>query len=62
MMEGIQAYMPLIQQFMSSGSQTETQFGGLGNFDNKNILDILKNFLSEEQLAMFSMFMNNNES
>lgn len=62
MMEGIQEYMPLIQQFMSSGSQTETPFGGLGNFDNRNILDILKNFLSEEQLAMFSMFMNNNES
>ena len=61
MMEGIKEYLPLIQQFISSDSQNETPLGGLGNIDNLNILDMLKNFLTEDQLAMFSMFINNNE-
>ena len=57
MMEGIQEYLPLIQQFMASGSENGNPLGGMGNMDNINIMDMMKNMLSEEQMAMFSMFM-----
>ena len=62
MMEGIQEYLPFIQQFISSGTDEANPLNGIGNFNNVNIMDMLKNMLSEEQLTMFSMFMDNNES
>lgn len=61
MIDGIQEYLPFIQQFMSSGNNDENPFGGMGNMNNINIIDMIKNMLSEEQLAMFSMFMDNQE-
>lgn len=54
MMEEMQQYMPLIQQFMSSMSGEENVFGNMGE---SNMMDMLKNMMSEEQQAMFSMFM-----
>ena len=57
----LQEYIPLIQQFASMNSTSETSLGGRETLDNFNLMDLLKNFLSEEQLSMFSMFMNNNE-
>lgn len=62
MMEGIQEYLPFIQQFMSSGSENGNPLGGIGNMDNINVMDMMKNMLSEEQMAMFSMFMDNIET
>ena len=59
--DGIQEYLPMIQQFISPQSD-ESILNGLGNLDNQNILDLLKNFISEEQLSMVSMFMNNDNS
>ena len=59
MIEGFQEYMPLLQQFMSSMSGNNTSDTMFGNGDT-NMMDILKNMLSEEQQAMFSMFMNDN--
>lgn len=59
MMESFQEYLPLIQQFMSSmsgGNDSSNLFGG----GAENMMDMLKNMMSEEQLAMFSMFMDNN--
>lgn len=57
MMESLQEYMPLIQQFMSSMSGSNN--GDFGNSE-MNMMDMVKNMLSEEQQAMFSMFMNEN--
>lgn len=57
MMDGIKEYFPIIQQFMSSGgfnTSSTTTTDGPGSI---NIMDMLKNMLSEEQLSMFSMFM-----
>ena len=63
MMEQIQNYMPLIQQFMSSmsadGFHTDGMNPGGIDLDENNMMNILKNMMSEEQQAMFSMFMNN---
>ena len=59
MMEGIQEYLPLIQQFMSSISGENNPNTLFGNGDG-NMMDILKNMLSEEQQTMFSMFMDKN--
>ena len=66
MMEEMQQYMPVIQQLMSSMSGGNTDINGLfGNIESNdtssagNVMDILKNMMSEEQLNMFSMFMNN---
>ena len=55
--EEMQQYMPLIQQFMSSMSGEGNGFGGMGGSDDNNMMDMLKNMMSEEQQAMFSMFM-----
>lgn len=57
MMEEMQQYMPMIQQFMSSMSGEENSFGNMGEFGNDNMMNMLKNMMSEEQQAMFSMFM-----
>lgn len=58
MMEEMQQYMPLIQQFMSSMSGEENSFGNMNDLGNNHMMDVLKNMMSEEQQAMFSMFMN----
>ena len=60
MMDGIKEYMPIIQQFISSANKEENPLNGMGNMENFNLIDILKNMLSEEQMSMFSMFMNEN--
>lgn len=62
-MENVQQYMPMIQQFMSSISSENNSggindFTGLFNSENTNMMDMIKNMMSEEQQAMFSMFMN----
>ena len=59
MMEEMQQYMPMIQQLMSSMSGGNEMGGMLGSGDN-NMMDMLKNMMSEEQQAMFSMFMDSN--
>lgn len=60
-MEQIQVYMPLIQQFISSmsgdgTSQNDMNQGGV-DVGGNNMMNMLKNMMSEEQQAMFSMFM-----
>ena len=56
-MEEMQQYMPMIQQFISSMSGENNDIGGgFGEKDN-NMAEMLKNMMSEEQQAMFSMFM-----
>ena len=61
MMEEMQQYMPLIQQFMASMSKEETAFSGMGDgLGDNSMIDMLKNIMSEEQQAMFSMFMEGN--
>jgi len=64
MMEQIQTYIPMIQQFMSSMSDDGNPSGGMSlngiNFEGNNMMDMLKNMMSEEQQEMFSMFMNEN--
>lgn len=57
MMEEMQAYMPMFQQMMSVMSG-ENDLSGIFNSDGSNMMDMLKNMMSEEQQAMFSMFMN----
>ena len=61
MMEQIQVYMPMIQQFMASMSGDGTNQDSInpGGFDlgGNNMMNMLKNMMSEEQQAMFSMFM-----
>ena len=57
-MENIQQYMPMFQQFMTSMSG-DGDLDGMFQSDN-NMMDMLKNLMSEEQQAMFSMFMNEN--
>ena len=62
MMEQMQVYMPMIQQFMSSMSEdntnSENKNMGKSDVDGNNMMNMLKNMMSEEQQAMFSMFMN----
>lgn len=60
MMDGIKEYMPIIQQFMSSAGNEGNPSNDMGNSESFNLIDILKNMLSEEQMTMFSMFMDNN--
>ena len=64
MMEQLQIYMPMIQQFMSSISNDDTNPIGMGangiDLGENNLMDMLKNMMSEEQQAMFSMFMSEN--
>ena len=57
MMDGIKEYLPMIQQLMSSGANTGDSCDNISGFGGINMMDMLKNMLSEEQLAMFSMFM-----
>ena len=57
MMDNMQQYMPLIQQFMSSMSGDNNSFGDLSDLGSNNMMDMLKNMMSEEQQTMFSMFM-----
>ncbi len=59
MMDSLQEYLPFIQQFMSS--MTNEHETNQNTETNNNIMDMLKNMMSEEQQAMFSMFMNNTE-
>lgn len=56
MMDEMQQYMPMIQQFMSSMSGGNNIGGMFGSGDG-NMMDMLRNMMSEEQQAMFSMFM-----
>ena len=56
MMEEMQAYMPIFQQMMSAMSP-ESDISDIFNSDGNNMMDMLKNMMSEEQQAMFSMFM-----
>ena len=56
-MENVQQYLPMIQQFMSAMSP-ENNSDGMSGSDNSNMMDMLKNMMSEEQQTMFSMFMN----
>lgn len=58
-MEEMQQYMPVIQQLMSSMSGDMDPGSMFGSNDN-NMMDILKNMMSEEQQAMFSIFMDGN--
>lgn len=51
-MNQVQEYLPLIQGILSSGEAN----------DNFSPIDMMKNFLSEEQMTMFSMFMEGNEN
>ena len=60
MMEEMQQYMPMIQQLMSSMSGDENSLSGMGDFGDNNMMEMLKNMMSEEQQAMFSMFMDGN--
>lgn len=58
MMDSIQEYLPFIQQIMSTMSDNGNPLGNIGNLGNNNMMDMLKNMMSEEQQTMFSMFMN----
>lgn len=61
MMEEMQQYIPLIQQFMSSMSGDSDSSGtGMFQSGDNGMIDLLKNMMSEEQQAMFSMFMDQN--
>ena len=64
MMEQMKVYLPMIQQLMSSMSGDGNSPGGLNldgmNLGETDIMDMLKNMMSEEQQAMFSMFMDGN--
>lgn len=56
----MQEYMPMIQQFISSMSGDNKNMSDMFGSGENNMMDMLKNMLSEEQQAMFSMFMENN--
>ena len=61
MMEEMQQYMPMIQQFMTSMSDGENKSNDMPDgidLGGSKMMDMLKNMMSEEQQAMFSMFMN----
>lgn len=61
MMEQMQVYMPMLQQLMSSMSDNAAEFNFMNqdgiDLDGNHMMDMLKNMMSEEQQAMFSMFM-----
>ena len=56
-MEELQQYLPMIQQLMSSMSGENMNFGDMTGFGGGNMMDMMKNMLSEEQQEMFSSFM-----
>ena len=56
-MEEMQQYMPLIQQFMSSMSGENMDINQLFASKDNNMMDMIKNMMTEEQQSMFSMFM-----
>ena len=56
MYEDFQQYLPLLQQFIGT-SAGETPLNTMFQSDNNNIINLLQNMMSEEQLAMFTMFM-----
>lgn len=58
MMDEMLQYMPIIQQFMSSMSDKNNDLGQMFGSGDNHMMDMLKNMMSEEQQAMFSMFMN----
>ena len=60
MLEQMQEYMPLIQQFMSSVTGDGNINPGGMDLGENNLPDILKNLMSEEQISLFSSFMNEN--
>lgn len=64
MMEQMQVYMPMIQQLISSMSGDDTNPDGMNqnglDLGGNNLMDMLKNMMSEEQQAMFTMFMDEN--
>lgn len=64
MMEQMQVYMPMIQQLISSMSGADTNPDGMNqnglDLGGNNLMDMLKNMMSEEQQAMFTMFMDEN--
>ena len=64
MMEQMQVYMPMIQQLISSRSGDDTNPDGMNqnglDLGGNNLMDMLKNMMSEEQQAMFTMFMDEN--
>lgn len=64
MMEQMQVYMPMIQQLISSMSGDDTNSDGMNqnglDLGGNNLMDMLKNMMSEEQQAMFTMFMDEN--
>ena len=63
MMEQMKVYMPMIQHFMSSMSDEGNHSNGMPegmDLGGNNMMDILKNMMSEEQQTMFSMFMDGN--
>ena len=64
MMEQMQVYMPMIQQLISSMSGDDTNPDSMNqnglDLGGNNLMDMLKNMMSEEQQAMFTMFMDEN--
>lgn len=56
-MEDLQQYLPMIQQFMSTMSGENMSFGDMSGFGSGNMMDMMKNMLSEEQQEMFFSFM-----
>lgn len=64
MMEQMQVYMPMIQQLISSMSGDDTNPDGMNqnglDLGGNNLMDMLKNMMSEEQQVMFTMFMDEN--
>lgn len=64
MMEQMQVYMPMIQQLISSMYGDDTNPDGMNqnglDLGGNNLMDMLKNMMSEEQQAMFTMFMDEN--
>ena len=57
--DGMQEYLPFIQQLFSSLSGEKDTENPLSS-ENINITDFIKNIMTEEQQAMFSMFMDKN--
>ena len=55
--EEMQQYMPMIQELMSSMSGQGDFIGSMDSSNNNNVMNMLKNMMSEEQQAMFTMFM-----
>ena len=56
-MEEMKQYIPMLTQLMSSMSTEEGMFKNMDTSGDMNMINMLQNMLSEEQKAMFSMFM-----